>query len=57
MCEKSEFKRYKNEGDKIFEEFTVVIAEKVLLKGYSYGKDQYRKLGKRELIFPEKRKG
>ncbi|MFP3023977.1 MAG: UvrD-helicase domain-containing protein [Wolbachia sp.] len=53
MCEKSEFKKYKNEGEKIFEEFTAVIAGKALSKGYSYGKGEYKKLGKRESIFAE----
>ncbi|MBD0391581.1 ankyrin repeat domain-containing protein [Wolbachia endosymbiont of Pentalonia nigronervosa] len=49
-CNKGKFKKYKKEGDKIFEEFTAVIAGGSL--GREGGKEQYMKLGNRESIFP-----
>lgn len=49
-CNKGKFEKYKKEGDKIFEEFTAVIAGGSL--GREGGKEQYMKLGNRESIFP-----
>ncbi|RDD34701.1 Ankyrin repeat domain protein [Wolbachia endosymbiont of Cylisticus convexus] len=45
ICKKDKFKEYKKDGDKIFEEFTAVIA------GGGLKKEQYKKLGSRQAIF------
>ncbi|XCA36071.1 MAG: ankyrin repeat domain-containing protein [Wolbachia endosymbiont of Armadillidium vulgare] len=50
ICEKGKFKKYKKDGDKIFEEFTAVIGGGSLLG--EDGKDRYAKLGNRQSIFP-----
>ncbi|MFP3022100.1 MAG: AAA family ATPase [Wolbachia sp.] len=45
ICKKGNFKDYEKDGDKIFEEFTAVIA------GGDLTKEQYKELGKRQAIF------
>ncbi|BET30673.1 hypothetical protein wCauBTS_12800 [Wolbachia pipientis] len=49
MCKKSKFKKYKKDGDKIFEEFTAVIGGGGLLE--EDGKDRYAELGDRQSMF------
>ncbi|WP_418089938.1 ankyrin repeat domain-containing protein [Wolbachia endosymbiont (group B) of Orgyia antiqua] len=49
ICKKDKFKKYKKDGDKIFEEFTAVIGGRSLLG--EDGKDRYAKLGDRQSMF------
>ncbi|WP_143689521.1 UvrD-helicase domain-containing protein [Wolbachia endosymbiont of Nilaparvata lugens] len=49
ICKKDKFKKYKKDGDKIFEEFTAVIGGGGLLG--KDGKDRYAKLGNRQSMF------
>uniref|UniRef100_A0AAU7YLK4 Ankyrin repeat domain-containing protein n=2 Tax=unclassified Wolbachia TaxID=2640676 RepID=A0AAU7YLK4_9RICK len=49
ICKKDKFKKYKKDGDKIFEEFTAVIGGGGLLG--EDGKDRYAKLGDRQSMF------
>ncbi|WP_447933181.1 DEAD/DEAH box helicase family protein [Wolbachia endosymbiont of Dactylopius coccus] len=50
-CEKGKFKKYKKDGDKVFEEFTAVIAGGNF--GGEGGEGKYIDLGGRESIFPK----
>lgn len=49
ICKKDKFKKYKKDGDKIFEEFIAVIGGGGLLG--EDGKDRYAKLGDRQSMF------
>ncbi|WCR59763.1 MAG: hypothetical protein PG978_001211 [Wolbachia endosymbiont of Ctenocephalides felis wCfeF] len=48
VCTKGKFKKYKKEGDKIFEEFTAVIGGR--------GRKEYEELGNRQAIFSKERR-
>ncbi len=52
ICKKGDFKNHKKDGDKIFEEFTSVIAGRCLGE-----KEKYEQLGNRQAIFSQEERG